>query len=210
MIFKYRICILLVWTFSIFSTGNRDLARFIRCCDYTSFKSEFVQSKADIYDIYDDEFYFTMAMRIYSEAHPYEKNDILNILNFLIEQGFDVNIYYRGETLLHIVKNIDMLQFLIEKGANRDAQTKYGNTPLHYHMLGSSDYREKVVRFFLNSGVNTSLRDHKGLTAYQKAVLHENTRIVDVFLQDQRQKSLKRSFSLSNCNILVGNKRTKQ
>ena len=91
-----------------------------------------------------------------------------DMFNKLIEAGANINSKDKnnGNTLLHIAvtkKDLKLVKFLIEKGANIDLQNKYGNTPLH--LAVPYGYKD-IVNFLIFQGANTNIKNEKNQTVY--------------------------------------------
>lgn len=60
-----------------------------------------------------------------------EKSD-LEMIKYLIEKGADVNAYNKnGATALHIAADLEIVKLLVEKGAYLDVNDDDGKIPLH-------------------------------------------------------------------------------
>jgi ankyrin repeat protein len=113
--------------------------------------------------------------------------EIMNIANYLIDQGADVHKKNSvGYTPLHItciIGNWCLFQLLIEKGANINALGEYNRTPLH---LASYNGHLAMVSFFLKrkAKVNekTSKEDDCVLTPLHNAALKGHFDIVKSLL----------------------------
>jgi len=65
-----------------------------------------------------------------------------------------------GRTALHwaaAVNNVEALQTLIQRDANKDAQDSYDQTPL---FLAAREGSREAVRALLDAGVNRDIADH--------------------------------------------------
>jgi len=99
--------------------------------------------------------------------HLFAGRNRIDIVKYLLDHGADLTITnLLGQTPLHIAvrgQHYHMVVYLIERGANIDAQTLYqSNTPLHIAM----DVRRlDIVKYLLDSGVNKELCDSYGKTA---------------------------------------------
>lgn len=102
-------------------------------------------------------------------------NPTVNLINALeegrykkaeeaIRAGADVNTVIVGRPLIFGYdedKFVNQLSFLLKHGANVNARTKYGRTPLHEAALNGEI---KTVKFLIASGAKINARNNKGNT----------------------------------------------
>ena len=99
------------------------------------------------------------------------KHGNLDIAAFLIDNEADVNtsissIFY---TALHfaVIKNrLDILELLIQAGANINASDKHGRTPL---ILAAEFGYADIIQILLDSGANILIKNNDGKNAKQVA-----------------------------------------
>ncbi|CAH3192927.1 unnamed protein product, partial [Porites evermanni] len=97
----------------------------------------------------------------------------LDAMSFLIKQGANVNLQDKeGETALHYAidrsdVSCEVLSCLIENGANFDAFSNSGCTPL---MKAIHSQLIQVVTYLIEHGANIDLQDKNGNTALHHAV----------------------------------------
>ena len=97
----------------------------------------------------------------------------LDAMTFLIKQGANVNLQDKeGETALHYAVDgsdvsCEVLSCLIENGANFDAFSNSGCTPL---MKAIHNQLIQVVTYLIEHGANIDLQDKNGNTALHHAV----------------------------------------
>jgi len=89
----------------------------------------------------------------------------------LLEEGIDVNAHDEKEgvtalILAAIAGHSDIVELLLSKGADINAQDRKGVTALMYAV---SMNRKKVVEMLLNSGVDVTVKDNAGYTALMVA-----------------------------------------
>ncbi len=112
----------------------------------------------------------------------------LEIIKFLVAQGFDINLVkdVTGRTPILSaarLQSLDVLEFLIDKGADVKLKDRFGETPL---LVAASGNSVEVLKLFLDNGVDFNARGYrKGSTPLTMAA-HFNTdpRVIQ-FLIDQ-------------------------
>lgn len=91
-------------------------------------------------------------------------NEWKEIVTFLVNKGANVNIVdVKGETSLHFAAyDSDLMELLLEAGANIDAADQYGNTVL----MAAVKKRNPVgVKMLIERGANIELRNSDGKIA---------------------------------------------
>jgi ankyrin repeat protein len=98
----------------------------------------------------------------------------VNIVHFLLSKGANIDAPSRNDqivTPLHSAlanpHNSSVGELLIEAGANLNVTQSEGYTPLHYAAANGLD---QVIHSLLAHGVDTSIKNHQGKTAYELAV----------------------------------------
>ncbi|MBI5744021.1 MAG: hypothetical protein HY952_05685 [Elusimicrobia bacterium] len=77
-------------------------------------------------------------------------------------------------------RRYEIIEFLVESGADVDFSTKEGYTPLHYNMdlnglSGTGELPYKVARLLKDHGADTEKRNHYGWTPLLRAALEGTT-----------------------------------
>lgn len=107
------------------------------------------------------------------------RDEHLTMLDYLLSKGIDVNQRdNRMGPLLHSAvarSSHRAITRLIDEGANVNGQNDWGLTPL---MFAAWQGDEKLVKLFLDAGADTSLKDHNGLTALDRAKTDEVKRLL--------------------------------
>lgn len=109
------------------------------------------------------------------------------ILNLFIEKGFDVKKMIDEEpkwTVLHLAADRGtpaIIEILLNAGADINAQTIYGETPLH--RASSLRVGAPVAKSLIKNGAKTNIIDNYGRTAQQVAKQHQFNDIVNLFKQ---------------------------
>ena len=91
------------------------------------------------------------------------------MIDFLLKNGADIRIDNTWEPfILRMIvrKDIEFAEFLLERGANIDAQNKDGRSALHYAV---SERQTDVVKFLLKNGANKNVSNNKGDTPLELA-----------------------------------------
>ncbi len=113
------------------------------------------------------------------------------IAKILIEEGYDIEKNY---ALYRYADNLEHTQFLIEQGANVNAQIPQGATPL---MAAACSTEYSCIKLLLENGADPNIQDEYGVTALIWAVRRRDLQIVktlieygaDVSLKDKDKKS---------------------
>jgi ankyrin repeat protein len=99
-------------------------------------------------------------------------------------------------------ENLDILQFLIENGANVNAKNNYGMTPL---MLASIGTNLGIVQFLVQNGAYATAVDNNGKTALVYAKEKGNANVMNYLnkLNFQRVGRVAARRSLGNSKLLL-------
>ena len=101
--------------------------------------------------------------------HICSLNNNINLLNYLINKGINIDESISRETPLMIVSkyandesSIDTIKLLLENGANPNSQNIYGNTPLIFsvHYNENKSLIIEIVNLLLKYGANPNLGDN--------------------------------------------------
>jgi len=130
-------------------------------------------------------------------------------------EGFLLDLEY-GTTLLAfaIIYKPEMVQFLLEHGANPNLSDYEGFTPLMF----AADYNDNddvtIIHLLLKFGANPNTRnsyDDPGYTALYYAVDNENRKVIDALLKNGANINLKYKdgqtllhFIITGSNLVVG------
>lgn len=105
-----------------------------------------------------------------------ERNDIIEIIEYLEQQGADVYKKYSEScnTLLHkacVRGDLLTIRYLVEdKGFDINGQNADGDTPLIYFMRFASERNKDALHFLIENGANKNIENKEGKTAYDYAV----------------------------------------
>lgn len=111
------------------------------------------------------------------EAWVLEHKDRIDDFHVLM-QGF---VTPDSFTVLAICYDrMDMLELLVELGANVNVADLYGGTALHF-AIGS--HREEMVHFLVKSGADIHQADHEGRNGLHFAIAEESKELVSLFIQ---------------------------
>lgn len=113
-----------------------------------------------------------------------DRGDNLVHIRNLVKDGANIHLKDKtnGSTLLHLASQkgyIDIIEFLIEMGVDIDAQTKQGETPLHWVIKwpkGTSNLFN-VSKVLIDRGADISIKDNQGMTALHHAI---NSKEIDI------------------------------
>ena len=100
-------------------------------------------------------------------------------------------MYPMQETFLHRaiwIANIDIVQLLIEHGANVNAKSSYQNTPLHWAVhIPPNLFRPAIVQLLVSNGADILAKNNKGLTPYDYTFQDNNQEALTIFSQALRK-----------------------
>ena len=119
--------------------------------------------------------------------HYASQGGLLSIIKYVIERcNCDIDIRdFTNQTPLHYAcqiysdkkeSQLQIIQYLISKGANIEAKDNKGMTPLHYATLS---FRPAVIKFLLSKGANRNIKDNDGCTPYNYAITEEILKIYE-------------------------------
>ena len=102
-------------------------------------------------------------------------------ITYVINNGANVNAQNdEGIAPLHLACSVEMAQLLLQNGANLDLCDRLGRTPLHVHAAEGTKSYE-VIQFLLESEADATLEDQNGDTPVQIAKSREDEDIVELF-----------------------------
>lgn len=64
---------------------------------------------------------------------------------------------------------LSMIEFLLDKGANINAQDIYGKTPVMLALSTDRSEESKIINYLLNCGADPSIKTYKGIEAKEFA-----------------------------------------
>jgi len=83
---------------------------------------------------------------------------------------------------------LDVVEFLVGKGFNKDAKDDFGKSPLHY----AAEYGKlDVVKFLVGKGCEKNEKDQFGSTPLHLAVLHGELNVVEFLIENGCNKEAK-------------------
>lgn len=122
------------------------------------------------------------------------KNDNMTALRMLIQFGADPNLTNEsGRTLLMFVArrcDVDLLEFLIQNGADVNARTPEWDSPLTFSLTGLHQAQRcqdgamyPTVELLLKKGANPNRRNSIGITPLTLAVLYRRLDIAKLLVE---------------------------
>ena len=139
------------------------------------------------------------------------------IAKYLISKGADVNVREddKGCTPLHIATrrgDVDFVKCLVSAGANVDAKTKSGRTPLHFvfSLWNNDDRSIDIINFLVSAGANVDSQDYKGSTPLHLAAEWEKLNVAqflisigaDVHVKDKQGMTPLHSVAKYRCESI--------
>jgi len=133
------------------------------------------------------------------------------LLNKASEKGIDINVTDEfGNTILesYITRyadsryyfDINIIQLLLDRGANIDFIDQSGDTYLMCMIKRSYINSIKIIQLLLERGANINIRDKSGKTPLMIAFEHKNIKIVELLLERGANidPSIKNKLNLNN------------
>ncbi|VDO91190.1 unnamed protein product [Heligmosomoides polygyrus] len=117
---------------------------------------------------------------------------------------------YKGRTALHYaaqVNNVQMIEFLISRDANKDAQDLEDRTPL---FLAASHGHVEAVEALVRAGASLEISDRKDRTPYKVAEENEFRNVLELLDPDSKKTSVLLHIMANGKNPRVSAKRRPQ
>lgn len=147
----------------------------------------------ETYNIDDYDKFGNNILHYYLKTKEAKKISTKKILNALINRGIDINQKQKdkqyGYSPMHfavITKNIEAFDYLIEKGADINAQNINGNTILSslvFYYKRDIDTYSEMINILLNKGADAHLKNNYGVSAYSLAHSIANSDVKKFFKQ---------------------------
>jgi len=114
------------------------------------------------------------------------------MIKLLVSRGADIQAQRRFQrmTKLHMVcteKDKDVVEFLINKGAQVDRKNRRGQTPL---WLAASCGRKEIVELLIKKGADINVSNNQGLTLLTMAKQQKHTEVVNILRQHGAKETL--------------------
>ena len=108
--------------------------------------------------------------------HLYDNETIFQVLNILFRHGVDLNAkngynntpifnaFYRGSESQNEYKffNLEMVEYLLNHGADINCRGKFGMTILHYNVKHRDFYKSQDIKHLLTFQPDLTIRDKRG------------------------------------------------
>jgi len=124
----------------------------------------------------------------------------VEIVQFLLEKGADVNLNRGGATALHMAAlyggKPELITLLLKNGADINARTEDGNTPLNLAVIGKQG---EIAELLLDKGGEINLENQDFSRLLSLSASAGIKRVVDIALK----KEVDYSFRTENGNTLV-------
>lgn len=134
-----------------------------------------------------------------------DHNDIVTVKKLLNKENINIQDKY-GQSLLFLAAydgHIDLVELLINEGANLDTKTEYGSTAL---MAASIHNNSDVVSFLINSGANLDIQNNKGETALYVAAYEGQLKNIELLIAKNANMDIKDNIGVTPLIISLLNR----
>jgi uncharacterized protein len=125
-----------------------------------------------------------------------QRNDKVKAI--LMETGIDASDGDSRTALIHAAayNNINLLEWLVEQGANLDQQDRIGFTALHF---AGQNMLVEIARFLLEKGANPNVQDNHGNSPLWTAVFNSKDEkgVMDLLLKHGADADHKNKYGKS-------------
>src|SRR5271166_5816256 len=164
---------------------------------------------------------FTLLMKLVMQARKEGVMDYLkSYISTLTKEELDKKNTYGWTALMltarnsNIYSNVDVLQMLLENGANPNLRDNYGDTALIWaSSYSNTDSNIETVKILLENGANPNLQCNNGYTALMIASSYSNTdsniETVKILLENGANPNLQNNNGFTALSLLPQVKDTK-
>jgi ankyrin repeat protein len=132
-------------------------------------------------------------------------------LKKILKENPKYNINYKysnrfGRTLLHIAvikQRIDVVDYLVQKGADVNTKDYFGDSPLH-SIIGKNNYKIKEILLKRND-ININIQNKLGQTPLMLAIINGQDKNVNLLLGKMASKEQKKAELLYGIKDKIGN-----
>ncbi|XP_042911828.1 uncharacterized protein [Parasteatoda tepidariorum] len=128
--------------------------------------------------------------------HEAAKKSLVKILETLIESKINlINVVDKdGCTPLHYAADEKVTKLLIKRGADIEAKSMHGETPLHYAV---NHDKYEVVEILIKNGADMNARSSRGYTPLHAAVMNEKYEVVELLIKEGADVEAKNSYDVT-------------
>jgi len=131
---------------------------------------------------------------LYKKAQEYcHANNVESLRQIITEYNLDVEYKFENErTLLHEAcysKNVEIIKFLIDFGANINAVNKNGTTPLMYAKTNIQKEQYGILNYLVSKGASIDQKDKFNKTVIDYIAEQENSDLLLYFKMQLRKRN---------------------